>query len=227
MNCIVMGLSYFGIALAQRLTSMGHEVIGIDRDINKVNEYKDSIKNTICLNINNQQAIETLPLKDADIIFVTIRKDVGASVQAVALLKKYKAPRIIACAVSDIHMTILKAMGITEIIRPEQEYADLFTTRIELSNSIFTYKITHNYFIQELKLPDSFTGRRLGDVQFEKEFSLQLIAIKHPLTEETTSPGKIVLLNKPDENFIISKEDIFILAGNPKSFRKLIPFSNK
>ena len=30
MNCIIMGLSHFGVALAQRLTAMGHEVLGID-----------------------------------------------------------------------------------------------------------------------------------------------------------------------------------------------------
>ncbi|CCZ81503.1 potassium channel family protein [Odoribacter laneus] len=221
MNCIIMGLSHFGVALAQRLTAMGHEVLGIDMDLHKINEYKDSIKNTICLNINNQQAIQTLPLKDADIIFVTIRKDIGASIQAVALLKQYKARRIIACSISDIHTTILKAMGITEIIRPELEYADLFTTRIEWANSIFTYKITSNYFIQELKLPDSFIGRRLSDVQFEKEFNLQLIAIKHPVTEEKTSRVKISLLDQPEDNFIIGENDVFILAGNPKAFRKL------
>ena len=172
-------------------------------------------------NINNQQAIQTLPLKDADIIFVTIRKDIGASIQAVALLKQYKARRIIACSISDIHTTILKAMGITEIIRPELEYADLFTTRIEWANSIFTYKISSNYFIQELKLPDSFIGRRLSDVQFEKEFNLQLIAIKHPVTEEKTSRVKISLLDQPEDNFIIGENDVFILAGNPKAFRKL------
>lgn len=222
MNCIVMGLSHFGVALAQRLTFMGHEVLGIDMDIHKINEYNDSIKNTICLNINNQQAIQTLPLKDADLIFVTIRKDIGASIQAVALLKQYKARRIIACAISDIHTTILKAMGITEIIRPELEYADLFSTRIEWTNSIFTYKITQDYFIQELKLPDAFIGRRLSDVQFEKEFNLQLIAIKHVLAEEKNSREKVSLLDKSEENFVIGENDVFILAGNPKSFRKLI-----
>ena len=112
-------------------------------------------------------------------------------------------------------------MGNTEIIRPELEYADLFTTRIEWANSIFTYKITSNYFIQELKLPDSFIGRRLSDVQFEKEFNLQLIAIKHPVTEEKTSRVKISLLDQPEDNFIIGENDVFILAGNPKAFRKL------
>ena len=54
MNCIIIGLSNFGIALAQRLTDLGHEVLGIDKDIDKINEYQNSIKNTISLNINSR-----------------------------------------------------------------------------------------------------------------------------------------------------------------------------
>lgn len=215
MNCIIIGLSNFGIALAQRLTAMGHEVLGVDADLNKVNDYKDGIKNTIALNANNMEAVKTLPIRDSDIIFVTIRKDIGASVLSVALLKENHARRIVACAVSDIHTTILKNMGITEIIRPEKEFADLFTTKIEFSGSIYTYKVTNEYFIQELKLPDPFTGRRIADVKFEKDLCLKLIAVKH------TENGKLKLIDEPQEEYIIEKDDIFILAGNPKHFQKL------
>ena len=54
MKCIIIGLGNFGMALAQRLTAMGYEVIGVDKDIDKVNAYKDSIKNTICLNLEQR-----------------------------------------------------------------------------------------------------------------------------------------------------------------------------
>ena len=40
MKCIIIGLGNFGMALAQRLTAMGYEVIGVDKDIDKVNAYK-------------------------------------------------------------------------------------------------------------------------------------------------------------------------------------------
>ena len=36
MKCIIIGLGNFGMALAQRLTAMGYEVIGVDKDIDKV-----------------------------------------------------------------------------------------------------------------------------------------------------------------------------------------------
>lgn len=222
MNCIVIGLSNFGIALAQRLTNLGHEVLGIDKDIDKINEYQDSIKNTISLNINNREAIRTLPLKDADIVFVAIRKDVGASVMAVATLKENGVKRIVACSISELHSTILKAMGITEIVRPEKEYADFFALKIELTTSVYSYMVTNNYFIYEMKLPAPFIGRQLGDVEFEKNLGLKLIAIKHPLQEDGHSKIKTELIDKPDNDFVIGPEDVFILAGHPHNFQNLM-----
>ena len=118
MKCIIIGLGNFGMALAQRLTAMGYEVIGVDKDIDKVNAYKDSIKNTICLNLNNEQAARNLPLKDADLNIVSLGKDAGASILTVAILKQNGAKRIIVRAISTLHKTVLEAMGITEIMLP-------------------------------------------------------------------------------------------------------------
>ena len=111
MKCIIIGLGNFGMALAQRLTAMGYEVIGVDKDIDKVNAYKDSIKNTICLNLNNEQAARNLPLKDADLNIVSLGKDAGASILTVAILKQNGAKRIIVRAISTLHKTVLEAMG--------------------------------------------------------------------------------------------------------------------
>ena len=51
MTYIVIGLGNFGVSLAERLTRMGHDVIGVDSDINLVEEYKNTISSTICLNL--------------------------------------------------------------------------------------------------------------------------------------------------------------------------------
>ena len=164
MKCIIIGLGNFGMALAQRLTAMGYEVIGVDKDIDKVNAYKDSIKNTICLNLNNEQAARNLPLKDADLNIVSLGKDAGASILTVAILKQNGAKRIIVRAISTLHKTVLEAMGITEIIQLEKEYADFFATKTELTTLIYSYQVSPDYYIYEMKLPPAFVGRRLGDI---------------------------------------------------------------
>ncbi|MDL2231588.1 TrkA family potassium uptake protein [Porphyromonadaceae bacterium OttesenSCG-928-L07] len=222
MNCIIIGLSNFGIELAQQLTDLGHEVLGIDADINKVNLYKDKIKNTICLKIDGEQAAQSLPLKDADVVFVTIRKDLGASVLIVATLKQAGAKRIIASSISGLHSTILQAMGITEIIQPEKEYADYFAQKIDIGSSSFSYKVADNYFIYEASLPASFTGRELKDIAFEKDFGMKLVAIKHLSFASGKSSGKYEIIEKPEENYTVAEKDIFILAGKKRNYIKLM-----
>lgn len=209
------------MALAQRLTAMGYEVIGVDKDMDKVNGYKDTIKNTICLNLNNEQAARNLPLRDADLSIVTLGKDIGASILSVAILKQNGAKRIIVRAITALHKTILEAMGISEIIQLEKEYAEFFATKTELSTSIYSYQVTSDYFIYELKLPSLFIGRKLGDIQFERDFNLKLIAIKHYAHDEEKGYIRMVLLENPNSDFMVSASDIFILFGKRSRFKSL------
>lgn len=222
MKCIVIGLGTFGISLSQGLTAMGFEVLGVDSDINKINAYKDTIKNTICLDMSNEQAAKTLPLRDTDIAFVAIGKDIGVSLLATAILKENKVKRIVARAISDLHRTILQAMGITEIINPQEEYAQYLATKIQLATSIYTYLVTDNFLINEMYLPEPFVGRQLGDIKLEKDFSLKLIAIKRKLTNNGKPTGKIELIDKPTDDLTVQTDDIFILAGKQNHFEALI-----
>lgn len=221
MKCIIIGLGNFGMALAQRLTAMGYDVIGVDKDIDKVNAYKDSIKNTICLNLNDEQAARNLPLKEADLNIVSLGKDVGASILTVAILKQNGAKRIIVRAISNLHKTVLEAMGTTEIIQLEKEYADFFATKTELTTLIYSYQVSPDYYIYEMKLPPIFTGRRLEDIKLEKDFSLKLIAIKHYIRDEEKGYLRMELLEEVPEDFIVNPNDVFVLFGKKNRFRAL------
>lgn len=221
MKCIIIGLGNFGMALAQRLTAMGYEVIGVDKNIDKVNAYKDSIKNTINLDLNNEQAARNLPLKEADLNIVTLGKDAGASILTIAILKQNGAKRIIARAISALHKTVLEAMGITEIIQLEKEYADFFATKTDITTLIHSYEVTPDYFIYEMKLPASFAGRKLTDIQLEKNFSLKLIAVKHYIHNADKGYLQMELLETPPDDFIVQPNDIFILFGKRSRFRLL------
>ena len=56
MKYIIVGLGNFGSSLATKLTSQGHEVIGIDIDMDKVERYKESISHTICIHWRRPRA---------------------------------------------------------------------------------------------------------------------------------------------------------------------------
>ncbi|MEM4250192.1 MAG: TrkA family potassium uptake protein, partial [Candidatus Nitrosotenuis sp.] len=124
MKFIVIGLGNFGSSLASRLTSMGHEVIGVDSDMRKVESSKDKITHVIKLDSTDTTAINTLPLREIDVAIIAIGEDFGASIMTTALLKQNNVKRLISRALSPLHEKVLEAIGVSEIIHPEQESAD-------------------------------------------------------------------------------------------------------
>ena len=200
MKCIVFGLGNFGLALSQRLTKRGNEVLGVDSDISKINLYKDSITNTVALDVKNEQALQTLPLTEVDVVFVVFGKDFGTSLFVIALLKQFGVKRIVARAISPVHKVILKSMGITETINPEWEYADFFATKVELGTTIDSYVVDDDHLIIEWEIPPRFIGRKLGDAKFEEEFGLKLIALKR----YDAKIDKSLVMNNPSEAALLS-----------------------
>jgi len=120
MKFIVFGLGNFGRALAVRLTELGHEVVGVDNDMQKVNKLKEKITHTVCMDCTDRDAVSTLPLKDAHAVVVAIGEDEASSLLTTALLKQLNIRRIIERVVSDLQKTVLQAMEIDDYILPRR-----------------------------------------------------------------------------------------------------------
>src|SRR5690606_20921912 len=121
MKFVIFGLGSFGSALAKNLVGLGHEVIGADNNMSRVDRLKDKITQTICLDVTDRDAVVSLPLRDADAVIVAIGEDEASSLLTTALLKQLKVKRIIGRVVSDLQRTVLEAMEIDEYILPEEE----------------------------------------------------------------------------------------------------------
>lgn len=159
MKFIIIGLGNFGSSLAEKLTRMGHEVIGVDNKIEKIESIKDKVTHAICMDCRNQECIKNLPLKNTDVVIVSIGEDEGANLLTTALLKKMNVPRLISRSVSPIHETILEAMEVTEIVRPEEETAERWAKKLTTTGMIDSFELTENYSIVEVKVPRKFAGK--------------------------------------------------------------------
>src|SRR5690554_6436002 len=100
MKFIIFGLGHFGYDLESILKIMEHEVLGIDKSIDRVEAFKEDISHTICMDATDQIAMNGLPLKDADAVIVAIGEDEGASIMTIAMLKKLKIKKLIGRATS-------------------------------------------------------------------------------------------------------------------------------
>jgi len=138
MKFVVIGLGHFGAALAERLVAMGHEVIGVDKSMNRVEACKETLTNVICLDSTDPIAANHLPLKNTDMAVVCGGSDEGESLLITAMLKKRGVQKITVRSITDLHESVLEAMGITEIIHPEKESAERWAMKLSIkTTSIF------------------------------------------------------------------------------------------
>jgi len=216
MKYIVIGLGYFGSKLASNLTSLGHEVIGIDNHPERADEFKDSITTVMKMDSTSINALKSLPLSDADAVIVAIGEDVGSSILTLSLLKSLKVKRIIARAVHQTHQDILNMIGIEEIVLPLEESAMHVASMLQIKNTLRLTEISDEYAVAEIIVPAKYIGHSLDTLNIKNRFNLVLVAIKIPpkdgvITSIFRRNYKVDLSYGVD--LPLGEKDILVLAG--------------
>ena len=225
MKYIVIGLGNLGRAIACDLTRIGHEVIGIDRDMRQVDLIKQEVAGAIALDSTDRIALASLPLSETDGIFVTFGKDFGTSVQTTALLKSLEAPHLIVRAISPIHETVIRAIGVDEIITPEKDFSHFYTAQTALGEHFQQwYKVTETEHLYKVKTPALLVGQNLGHIDFEEHFNLRLVAIERSTQRKNllglTQVVQQVIHSLPPE-LTIEEDDTLLLFGRIEAIERL------
>lgn len=220
MKIIVFGLGNFGMSLAISLTETGNEVIGVDKQMDKVNLIKDKISHAICMDSTNELAYNAIPLKDADKVVVAIGENEGAAIITTAIIKKLSDVKIISRALSPIHDTVLEAMGIYSIVHPEQESADRLTKQINFKTTLENYQLDDNFTISEVKSKPEFHGKTLAELDSIDKYHLKLITIIRK-REKTNLIGKKSIVKEtigmPKSDTVLLEDDILVVYGENKN----------
>ncbi|ATA91709.1 potassium transporter TrkA [Capnocytophaga canimorsus] len=217
MKFIIVGLGNFGASLAQKLTQQGNEVIGIDSSMAKVTALKDKISHTICMNAIDEQTVCDLPLKNTDIVIVCIGEDQGTNVLVSALFKNLGVKRLISRSINALHENILRAIGVDDIVRPEEESAERWTKKLTLKGVVDSFELNKNYSIVEIRTPKAFIGKTIEEIGLRENFNIVILTILNQ-SEETSFLGKTKTLTHvqgvPNPKIKLSKEDILVVYGS-------------
>ncbi|APS39677.1 MULTISPECIES: TrkA family potassium uptake protein [Salegentibacter] len=225
MKYIIIGLGNFGASLAEKLTSMGNEVIGVDNNLDKVEAIKEKITHAISLDATDFNAVSNLPLEDTDIVIIGIGEDKGANIMATALMKQLHVKRLISRAVSPLQQMVLEAMGVEEIIHPEEETAERWSKKLNLEGVVDSFEVTGEYSIVESEIPKEFDGKTLDEIGLKKKYNIiVLTTIKY--TEGKNEIGSAKTLSNVQGVATAKTElhygDIMVLYGNNQDIKKLL-----
>ncbi len=224
MKVIIIGLGNFGAALSIRLTQLGHEVIGVDNDSHRVEEFKDRITSTVCMDAREMHDLKYLPLEDVTFVMVAIGEDFGASVLITAQLKQLGFSRIVARSMSLLHRTVLEAIGVSEIFSPEVEMAESFALKMELKSVNNVFHVSPEYKVIEAPVFKYMISKSLADIGLEANHQLQLIAVKRMERMRSiigTIKNEVRVYHNLDSGFILLEGDVLVLSGSLVALREL------
>lgn len=220
MNIVAIGLGNFGASLAKILTSLGHDVLGVDNDLGKVEYFKDAVANTICLDATDSHALRLLPIKEADVFVVCIGDDFGISIKIAALLLKLGVNRVICRESSSIHLTVLNTLGVFETINPEYESARNMAQMLPLKGIQNMFSITDSFKIVDLFMPENLIGRKNSVTNFRKETHLKIVALKRNHRIIYSSAVAAEIDDKAEIEF--KENDTLVLAGEIKDIKRFL-----
>ncbi|HRD81281.1 MAG: TrkA family potassium uptake protein [Saprospiraceae bacterium] len=227
MKYIIVGLGNFGASLAEKLTLQGHEVIGIDHSMSKVDMYKEKVSHTICLDAMDEFTVSGLPLKDTDVVIVAIGEDQGANVMTTAVFKNLQVKRLISRAINPLHEKVLRAIGVDEIVHPEEETAERWAKKLCLSNVVDSFELSDDYSIIEVSVPPVFIGKTIQEIGLRRKYNLlALTTIKNREVKSTVGriQNKSVVQGVASPDTVLEKGDILVIYG---SKRDLQTFTNQ
>ena len=112
-----------GRHMAQKLRDLGHEVLAVDKDEERVNAALSYVTNAQIGDSTNAQFIGSLGVRNFDLCVVAIGDSFQSSLETTALLKEYGAPFVLSRATRDVHAKFLLRNGADEIVYPEKQMA--------------------------------------------------------------------------------------------------------
>lgn len=212
-NFVVIGLDRFGYNLAIHLEKCGHEVVGLDKDNEKVDRISDLITHAAVGDPTDKDVLKALDVTQADMAIVALTEDIQSGVLVTMILKEMGMKNVIAESTSELHGRILKKVGADRVIFPEKDMGIRLAKSLG-HNSIMDYiDLSEEYSIIEMRVPDDWAGKALMELNLRTRYNINVIAFR--------GENGALSIN-PDPTIPLTKDGCMIVIGQNKTIDKLV-----
>lgn len=199
----VIGLGRFGGSICRTLAEEGMEVMAIDLDENRVNDYSMIASHAVVGDSTDEKVLKGLGIRNFDHVIVAIGDDIQASILTTIILKELGVKNITAKALNDYHEKVLIKIGADHVVHPERDMGKRIAHNM-ISNSVLDYlELSDEHSIVEIVASERIDGHSIIDLDIRAKYGITIVAIKRK--------GEILV--SPQATEVIHKDDILIVIG--------------
>ena len=204
----VIGLGSFGATVALELTSLKHDVIGIDTEKKYVERISDQISHAVIADATDEHVLEELNIKNCDAVVVAIGEDIEASILCVLHLKNLGVDLGGRRINNKKNHMILTHLGITKIIHPEEDMG------IRVAQSL-SYPMVRRYMALNNERYIVEVAQHLNGIEFR-----HIMDHSDGVTTLLLQRGSHVIYDVAP-GILLQEHDILIVEGPVEILRKL------
>jgi trk system potassium uptake protein len=202
---VVIGLGRFGGAVAETVTGLGHEVLGIDENASLVDAWAERLTHVVQADSTDAETLRRLGVAEFSRAVVAIGSDMEASVLTVLALSELGVPEIWAKALGTKHGRILERTGAHRVVYPEADMGRR-VAQLLATNMLDLMEFEDGTAIGQTRVPDEAVGRSLGDCTVKLGWGVHVIGTKQP--------GKPFTPASPDTT--LDQHTILIVSGETR-----------
>ncbi len=209
-NILLIGLGHFGKHIAIELNQLGHEIMAVDEDEEKVNDVLPYVTSAQIGDSTDSDFLESLGIRNFDVCIVTMSGNFQNSLETTSLLKELGAEFVVSAAKRDVQEKFLLRNGADKVVYPEKQMAKWTAIRYTSDHILDYIEVDDSYAIFEVQVPDNWIGKSIGRIDIRKKYNINILALKEY--------GNLNMAITPDT--VLSSSITLLVLGDYKSLQK-------
>ena len=209
-NILLIGLGRFGRHIALQLNKLGHEVMAVDSNEERVNKILPIVTNAQIGDSTNTEFLKSLGIGNFDVCIVTIGGNFQNSLETTSLLKELGAKLVVSRAERDVQEKFLLRNGADEVIYPEKQVANWAAIRYTADHIRDYIEVDEAHAIFEVEVPEGWIGKTVGELDIRRKYSINIMATKEN--------GKINMAISPET--VLTDNTTLLVLGAYKELQK-------
>lgn len=177
-NVLLIGLGRFGRHMAMDLNRLGHQVMAVDLNEERINYILPYVTNAQIGDSTNEEFIKSLGVNNYDLCIVAIGNNFQSSLETTSLLKELGAQKVVSRAERDVQAKFLLRNGADNVVYPEKQVAEWAAIRFTADHILDFIEVDNAHAICEVEVPKSWDGKTVGQIDVRRKYNLNIIGIK-------------------------------------------------